>query len=369
MVSLALLDDEGNLFGVINVVDALVVLFVVAVVTAGAAFVLQPEPAPEEPDLSSTHVTLDLGSQPNYIASEIGVGDTHDADENSELTITDVYRAPEDGQTRVTVRAELEGMANDDGMTYADAPLRLGRSLDIATNRYQVSGAIRSVGANASLPTDTTDVLLETGLPAVDADEVTVGDQLRIGGQTVATVETINAHATRDPNQHRVLVGLTLATISDGDTTRFGVTPVRRGNTLSLATDEYELDGRIQRVGTLEPPGTPTIRTVTLEISEVREDFAETFHAGMTERADDETIARVTNVDVEPSTLITTGDDGSVNVVDHPINRDVTLTTDLQVREATTGTTFKGRSLQQGSTVVLDLGTTTIEATVVNADA
>jgi len=364
-----LLDDEGNLFGVVNVVDALVVLFVVAVVAAGAAFVLQPDPAPEEPDLASTHVTMDLGSQPNYIASEINVGDTHNAGGNSELSITDVYRAPDDGQTRVTVRAELQGMASGDTTTYADAPLRLGRSLDIATSRYKVSGAIQAVGANSSLSTDTTNVLVETDLPAVDAEEMTVGDQVHLGGRTVATVESIDAHATRDPTQQRVLVGLTLATISDGDTTRFGETPVRRGNTLSLTTDEYALDGQIQRVDTLEPPGTPATRTVTLEVSEVREDFAETFHAGMTERAGGETVARVTNVDVEPSTLITTGDDGSVNVVDHPINRDVTLTTDLQVRETTTGTTFKGRSLQQGSTVVLDLGTTTIEATVVNADA
>ncbi|MDL0134993.1 DUF4330 domain-containing protein [Halobacterium salinarum] len=363
------IDDDGALFGVVNVVDALVVLLVLAVVAAGAAFVLQPEPAPEEPDLSTTHVTLDLGSQPNYIASAINIGDTHNAGGNSELTITDVYRAPENGQTRVTVRAELQGTASGDNTRYADAPLRLGRSLDIATSRYKASGAIRAVGTNASLPTDTTDVLLETELPAVNAEEVTVGDQTRLGGQTVATVESIDAHATRDPNQQRVLVGLTLSTIRDGDIERFGVTPVRRGNTLSLATGEYELDGRIQRVGTLKTPGTPTTRTVTLEVREIREDFAETFQAGMTERASGETVARVTNVDVEPSILITTGDNGSVNVVDHPINRDVTLTTELHVRETTTGTTFKGRSLQQGSTVVLDLGTTTIEATVVNADA
>lgn len=365
-----LLDDEGNLFGAVNVVDALVVLFVLAVVAAGAAFVLQPEPAPEEPNLSSTHVTLDLGSQPNYVAAAINEGDTHDAGGNSELTITDVYLAPaDDGQTRVSVRAELQGSASGNDTTYADAPLRLGRSLDIATTRYQVSGAIRAVGTTSALPTDTTDVLVATELPAGDAAEMTAGDQVRLGGRTVATVETVNAYATRDPAQHRVQVGLSLATVADDDIQRFGVTPVRRGNTLSLATGEYDLEGQIQRVGSLEPPGTPTTQTVTLEVREVREDVAETFHAGMTERAGGETVAQVTAVDVEPSTLITTGDDGSVNVVDHPYNRDVTLTTDLQVRETTTGLEFKGRSLQQGSTVVLDLGTTTIEATVVNADA
>jgi len=38
--SSALLDDEGNLFGLINIIDALAVLLVLAVVIAGAALVL-----------------------------------------------------------------------------------------------------------------------------------------------------------------------------------------------------------------------------------------------------------------------------------------------------------------------------------------
>lgn len=38
-----LIDDESNLFGVVNVVDTLVVLLVLAVVAAGTAFVFQPE--------------------------------------------------------------------------------------------------------------------------------------------------------------------------------------------------------------------------------------------------------------------------------------------------------------------------------------
>ncbi|MFC6732713.1 MULTISPECIES: DUF4330 family protein [unclassified Haladaptatus] len=41
-----ILDDDGRLFGVVNIIDALVVLLVLAVVAAGAALVLGPdEPA------------------------------------------------------------------------------------------------------------------------------------------------------------------------------------------------------------------------------------------------------------------------------------------------------------------------------------
>jgi hypothetical protein len=86
----------------------------------------------------------------------------------------------------------------------------------------------------------------------------------------------------------------------------------------------------------------------------------------MTETSGGETVARVSRVSTDPSVIITTGDNGSVNVVDHPYLRDVTITTELRVRETTSGVQFKGESLQQGSTVVINLGTITIEATVVS---
>ena len=85
----------------------------------------------------------------------------------------------------------------------------------------------------------------------------------------------------------------------------------------------------------------------------------------MTETSGRQTVARVSRVSTKPSVIITTGDSGSVNVVDHPYIRDITITTELQVRETTSGVQFKYKSVQQGSTVVVNLGTITIGATVV----
>jgi hypothetical protein len=71
-----LIDDGGSLFGAVNVVDALVVLLVLAVVVAGAAFVFMDDPAPE-PDVGTTYATLDMGTQPAYIVDAINEGDTY----------------------------------------------------------------------------------------------------------------------------------------------------------------------------------------------------------------------------------------------------------------------------------------------------
>ncbi|MGM0718641.1 MAG: DUF4330 family protein, partial [Halobacteriota archaeon] len=70
------IDDEGRLFGVINVIDVLVVLFVVAVVVAGAALVFSDDPEPE-PNVETTYATLDLGTHLDAIVEELNEGDTY----------------------------------------------------------------------------------------------------------------------------------------------------------------------------------------------------------------------------------------------------------------------------------------------------
>jgi len=56
------------------------------------------------------------------------------------------------------------------------------------------------------------------------------------------------------------------------------------------------------------------MRTVTLRLEGVRDDFADALQPGMEERVGGSTVARVTDVHVEPSLIIATGDNGTVNV-------------------------------------------------------
>jgi hypothetical protein len=358
-----LIDEDGNLFGVVNVIDALAVLLVVAVVVAGAALVFSG--GDEAPTVESTHVTLDLGQQPSYVVSAINAGDVHSAGPNSQLTLTDVYLAPQGNGARVIARAELQAPVSAGDMSYANAPPRLGRTLEIATSRYQVNGQLRAVGSNETLARGESTVVVESTMSSADAREVTPGDQVRLAGRTVATVETVTRYATGNPGRTRVLVGATLQTVRTEGRERFGAVPVQQGVEITLDTAQYRLAGRIQRVGTTEPRGSIATRTVTLRMGPVREEMATAIQPGMIERSGNVTIARVTSVDVEPTVIIATGDNGSVNVVDHPFNREVLITTELRVRETINDVQFKGQSLRQGQRISIDLGTTIIRATVV----
>ncbi len=364
-----LIDDDGDLFGVVNVVDALVILVVLAVGVAGVALVFggdEPEP---EPELDTTHATLDLGTQPGYIVDAVNEGDTYSPDDVSTLTVTDVHVTPRGNDVGVTLRVALEGEVAEETLTYANAPPRLGRSLDLVTDRYEVSGHVRAVGDGDALTRDSTRVVVRDTLPTSEADDVAAGDEVRIAGRTVATVEDVAVYATNDPDHRRVFLEATVDAHREGTDRRFAGVPVRRGQTVSLPTADYTVDGTISRVGERLDAGSAADRTVTLRMDDVREDMADAIEPGMVERAGDDEVARVTDVETRPSIIIATGEDGSVNVVDHPVDRDVTVTAELRVRETPSGPRFKGEALRQGSTVVLDLGTVTVEATVVSVGA
>lgn len=460
-----LIDDKGRLFGLVNVVDALVVLVVLAVVVAGAALVLSDDP--EEPDLETTHATLYLGTQPDYVVSEINEGDAYSPGDDDRITITDVHLTPHGNEKRVILRVELQGELDDGSLAYDGAPPRLGRTLDIATDLYQVDGQIRSVGDDDALDRVETTVVLRDTVDAADAREITPGDEIRladrtvatvddvavyaeghptrrvvameatldahrqqgdlrfggtpvqrgqtvtlpgdgytvdgsiervgegldrgeaqvllsdvvdaetaeaitegdvieVGGHETATVESVTAYGTANPDRNRVYVGVSLTTLEHRERPQFGDTHVQRGSTISLATDAYDLSGTIERVGTTDERGASATRTVTLRMDEIHEDMAEAIRPGLTEQNGEEPIARVTEVDVEPSVILIRGQEGDLGVYDHPTDRDVTITAELDVRETTEGVRFKGETIRQGSTVTLDLETVTVEATVVS---
>lgn len=362
-----LVDDEGNLFGAVNVIDALVVLGVVAVVVAGAAFVIggDDEPAPE-PETNTTYATVDAGTQPAYVVDAINEGDTYAPDGSSTLTVTDVHLTPRGDDIGVTLRVALEGEPNGDAITYDNAPPRLGRTLGIETSRYELDGQIRAVGESDALSSEDTQVIVSDTLDTETAESVTAGDEIRLADRTVATIEDVATYATNDSGQTQVLVETTLAAHREDGQTRFGGVPLQRGQPLTLPADDYTIDGQIERTnGDLQLGDTAT-RSVTLRMTEVREDTADSIQPGMAEGTTSDPVAEVTDVDTEPSLIIATGEDGSVNVVDHPVNRDVTITADLQVRETSSGVQFKGESLRGGTTVTIDLGTRVIEAEVVS---
>ncbi|WP_225335071.1 DUF4330 family protein [Halomicrobium urmianum] len=361
-----LIDDSGNLFGLVNVVDALVVLLALAVGVAGVALVTADDGADDEPpapELATTNVTLDLGAQPEAVAAAIEAGDTYSPGGNAELTVTDVQVAPQDGGARVYVRAQLRGEARNDTIAYGNVPPRLGRSLDIKTDSYAVSGSIQSIGGGDELPTRTTPVLLQTTVSETTAAEIEPGQSMTVAGREVATVESVTAYGSDGNDRRRLAVGVELATIG-ADRPQFGGRTVREGVTIPVETADYRLAGTVDRVGATEPRGEATTREVTLVVDRASPELAAAIEEGDTEQVGDQTVAEITGVERTNATMVLTSDDGNVYLREHPVDEEVTMTAELTVRETADGVRFKGAAIRRGSVVTLNLGDLTIEATV-----
>ena len=195
-----LLDERGRIFGIINIIDLLAVLFAVAVVVAGVALVFSGGSS-EDPELGTRYVTLDLGNQPGYVTERIDAGDgfsVRSAPDN--LTITDVYVTPTGGQSSsVTIRArvggQLEERRNGESprFIFDGDPLILSRQLTVETSEYQVSGTVTAVESDGeSLDVSTTEVLLTTTMPQMGEvinalKEAGIRDQVKVivGGAPV----------------------------------------------------------------------------------------------------------------------------------------------------------------------------------------
>ena len=292
---MAILDSEGRVFGVVNLVDALVVLLVVAVAGVGLLLVVGPSSNPIESQ--TTHATLDLGTQPTVVAEAVTEGDSYAPTEQSNLTVTDVYLAPAPGGTRTLVRVRLTGLPSaraETTLRYAGAPPRLGRSLTLSTPRYNATGTIQAVGASPQLPTNETPVLARATLSADRAESLSPGTQLTVDDRPVATIQDAYRleNGSRDRQQVYVLANLSTYAISDAQF--FANTELLRGASVTLPLASGEVSARVLRVAPDDGLGRETRQVLVTDVLATAD--ATALAVGDTYRVADRAVGEVVSV-------------------------------------------------------------------------
>ncbi len=377
---MTIIDEDGNIFGVVNVVDALAVVLVLAVVVAGAAAVgvlgIGDSSEPEEA-LETRYTTIELDHQPSYVVDRLEEGDTVTHEESPHnLTITDVYVTPDassGGEPTVTIRAEVNGELadpEDDSSTvqYTGDELRVGTDLRLDTAEYTTEGEVTDVDEqNPSLETDTTPVLVETTMDDRTAAELESGDTVALGPHETATVTTVDLYPVGG-DQYRAFVGVELETIAEGTTPMYGTQSVTIGTSLSFQTDAYDLEGEIRQRGTDEQAGEQTTTTATVELEDVSPNIAESLELGQTETVQGETFATIESIRSEPAEVVLESDDGNIHLREHPTNEDVTLEVELRTLETDTGLRFHGESLREDESITLEFDRIVVDGTVTSFD-
>lgn len=238
------IDDEGRLFGVLNVVDAVAVLLVVAVVVAGVSLVLGGgEDAAREPDLENRTVSLAVGQVSPGVAALVEPGPVTVG--GNDATVTDVYVTPGNGESALLfVRLRLPGRATDEGFLVDGSPVRYGSKVTVVTPEYQLTGTVEDRQADESFTTETRTVTLEANVSRATAEAVSPGDTQRIGDVTVATVTAVDVTGGND-DRRTITVTLDVLGRLEGETFTYAGRPVRLGSRLAVRTAHYQFAGEV----------------------------------------------------------------------------------------------------------------------------
>lgn len=370
----SLIDDEGRLFGLINIVDILVVLLFLAIGIAG--FALFTGGAGEQ---ETRFVTVNLESQPGYIAEQITVSDEWDVQGSDSFTITDVYRAPAidaENDTQVLLRAQINGTPLGDTqevtaeqqlqpISFNGDPLRFGDQLNVQTSKYRVAGTVTAIGqTEAELPTQSRRFVVEATVDRSVADQIDVGDRFVSGGTEQLRVETVNIYPTLQEGVRRVVVGITAQTRVKSGVTLYGSQPIQADTSINVQTETYQLAGDIVTVGGVEPPGTASSRTVTIDVENIAPERANAITTGATEQSQDVITAQVLSKVAQPATeTIQSG--GGFQTIEHPTQLDLTINIELSVREFQDGRIqFRGESVNIGDMLSVVLDGIVVEGTI-----
>lgn len=249
-----IIDEKGRLFGVVNVVDALVVLLALAVVAAGVALVIGGQSASDtgasddsEPTQYATvSYTVPLESE----AATLQDTDTLRFSDDGSYNVSDVYRSfTPNGGVHVVAKTEYEG-----GFTANGDRLYGGQSTTVSTGSYRVDADVLAVNQSEStIPTRRVPVVLSANVSSSVARAIEEGQEATIGDQTVATVESVRRGPAND-DRRQVWVGVELNAWERNTGPAFDGQSLRVDNRVTVVTDTVVVRGRLHEVGTTTPP-------------------------------------------------------------------------------------------------------------------
>lgn len=248
---MAIVDEQGRLFGVVNVIDLAVAVVVLATLVAGAAVVLGEDPAPPE----QRYATVVLEDRPSaapqrFDGTSVDLG-------RLDGEITDSYRAPTtDGEVRTILRLELEvsaAVANrSTGTRLAteDDAYLVGEEVGVTSGEASYRGYLGAVSEDgADLPVRRVNATVLTRVPPEVADQVAVGDTQMLAGQETARLHSVERRGMA-ANRTRLRTTVSIRAIAIDGSPRYGDRRVRPGATLAFGTGEYEFTGTITEVET-----------------------------------------------------------------------------------------------------------------------
>jgi len=354
-----LVDDDGRLFGVVNLIDAIVLVFVVSAVVAGVFLVVLDGERTTDPDAPS-HMTVIFEPQLEGLEPEVTPGDRVSiADGPGGMNVTDVFRTPGRNGTVVTVAKVAIGPG-------AEAP-KAGPRHRFETESYAINGTIRQFSNQSTLRIEQTDVRFSATVSESRLDRVQRDGTLRIGTEAVGQVESASAYPIDNASMYRIGLGVSLPTVRIDGYPMYGGQPVRPGVQHPLYLENGTVAGVVDSVGRLEPVGESTPTTVVVSLEGVSATRSDALTVGLNE-SHLGTPAMITDLSSSPASTVLTTDSGEFVTTPHPTQRDISLVLAVEGRRLGDHLYFHDAPLRIGRVVTLDFGHIRVRGTVVDFD-
>lgn len=301
--------------------------------------------------------------------NDVQVNDTYRVANNTVATIesVEIYPAAKADRRRIVFGVSVRTLALNGRQLFLGDPVQLGRKFFISTDDYDLTGQIIKMNS-LTLSKGSEEVVLQTTTSAEKAATINVNDTYEVSGNTLATIRSVTVHPTNTANRKRVVLGMTLQTVTNGGRETFVNRPVRIGGEIPFRTDSYQIDGTIIHLGNTTLPGERATTTARIKLSGVAAEVADGIQTGMVERINDNVSARITAKRVEPATVVLTSQDGDIYAREHPTKKDIYLTVELGTRRTDTGLYFHGVQLQEGDNLTLNLGSVTVRGQVIRLE-
>jgi hypothetical protein len=340
-----IIDDEGRLFGRVNVIDALVVLFVLAVLVAGVALVTGlGGSADTEPTGGAEYATLTVGPlSGNTSAALADSGNLTIVGTETRLEVVDAARTPHPTQDASVAVLRVRVPEGSD-------TANLNQSFDVTDGQLSYNASLSGFTNETEIETRNRSLIVEASVPERVSGTVEPGDTHRIAGDTVATVTNVQ-RLGRQSGQRQLRVALDVTTVRVDGIEQFAQRSLRLGTALPFRTDSYSMGGAIV---SLDGDGLASENVTVRAETTVQETVAENVDAGDSYAVGPTTVATIETV----SSIPTETDSES------------RLLLNLSLRTATfdNETTFLGRSLRPGTTVPFETDEYTLRPTITSLD-
>jgi hypothetical protein len=264
------IDEDGRLFGVINILDFLIIMLSLAIVVAGISVLgifsadqsntangggdgnpPNQQTTPINRDNRSAaevrYATVTVDSVNQYLSAAV-LSSNNVTVRGTEASVVKTYRTPAESGVRLILLVRLNGEAAEDSGSFSVAgqPVRLGERMTVTAATYQVTGRVTALrDTSDSFRIEPVAVRISARVPSTVADEVTPGDKFVIGEESVASIRNVSKSEIKDSSKVRMSVQIIVHANLRGGKYNFSGETLRLGTNLPFRTSRYEFSGRI----------------------------------------------------------------------------------------------------------------------------